>query len=105
MIAEVKALATEKGSVDSKWMKILVRKCGIAMMFLKRYSDFGFFRALNASSSSRVLAMSSKEKDFSFMFLTDFLMIWTGFALSSNPRIATACLEGVFQFPPRTDPW
>jgi hypothetical protein len=49
--------------------------------------------------------MSSKEKDFSLIFLMDFWMIWTGFAVLSTPTtIATACLEGVFQDPLKTIP-
>jgi hypothetical protein len=48
------------------------------MMFVNRYSILGFPKALKVSSSSRVLAMSSKENDFSFMFLMDFWIICTG---------------------------
>jgi hypothetical protein len=75
------------------------------MMFLYRNSDLGFFKALKESLSTREAAMSLKEKDFSLMLLMDFRMSWTGFALLSVPRIATACLDGLFQLPPKTVPW
>jgi hypothetical protein len=44
------------------------------------------------------------EKDFSFMFLVDFLSIWISLACGPVPITTTACLVGEFQLLPITAP-
>jgi hypothetical protein len=62
--------------LDEAW----IRKIGIVMMFLWWNSVFWFFKVMNDSLPFKVIAKSSKENDFSFMFLMDFWIIWIGFA-------------------------
>lgn len=92
----MKAFATHNGSVDLRLTKILVRKLGVGMTFLYRYSR---------SSGVKMSTRSSKEYDISLIFFIDFIASCTGLASQSVPKIATSFLVGFDQFPPIMSPW